>query len=131
LVLDEPTSALTERDAANLLNIIRRLKNSGISCIYISHHLEEVFEIADRVVVLRDGNIISDYRREEVIEAKIIEDMVGRKIDDMYPKVEVLTGKEVLRVENLTVAHPYILNKNIIENIGEYAVNIRKRVTCC
>lgn len=118
LVLDEPTSALTERDAANLLNIIRRLKDSGISCIYISHHLEEVFEIADRVVVLRDGNIISDYKREEVIEAKIIEDMVGRKIDDMYPKVQMKAGDEVLRVEDLTVAHPYIANKKIVENIS-------------
>jgi ABC-type sugar transport system ATPase subunit len=123
LVLDEPTSALTERDAANLLNIIRRLKDTGISCIYISHHLEEVFEIADRVVVLRDGNIISDYGREEVIEAKIIEDMVGRKIDDMYPKVETSVGEEVLRVEKLTVAHPYILNKNIVENIS---FNVRR-----
>lgn len=118
LVLDEPTSALTEKDAANLLNIIRSLKHSGISCIYISHHLEEVFEIADRVVVLRDGNIISNYKREEVIEAKIIEDMVGRKIDDMYPKVEIPIGEEVLRVENLTVSHPYIINKNIVENIS-------------
>jgi ABC-type sugar transport system ATPase subunit len=123
LVFDEPTSALTQTDAKNLFEIIKGLKNAGISCIYISHHLEEIFEIADRVLVLRDGNIISNYMRSEVVEKKIIEDMVGRKIDDMYPKQNVPIGEEVLRVEGITVAHPYIPNKNIVENVS---FNVKK-----
>jgi ABC-type sugar transport system ATPase subunit len=118
LVLDEPTSALTEKDAANLFNIIKELCSKGISCIYISHHLEEVFEIAKRVMVLRDGNVISCYNRADLKVNRIVEDMVGRKIDDMYPKEKVPLGHEVLRVENFTVKHPFIANKNIVENIG-------------
>ncbi|HBE77036.1 MAG TPA: D-xylose ABC transporter ATP-binding protein [Firmicutes bacterium] len=118
LVLDEPTSALTEQDAANLFSIIKELCSRGISCIYISHHLEEVFEIANRVMVLRDGNVISCYNRADLKVNRIVEDMVGRKIDDMYPKEKVPLGHEVLRVENFTVKHPFMADKNIVENIG-------------
>jgi ABC-type sugar transport system ATPase subunit len=118
LVLDEPTSALTEQDALNLFSIIKELCSRGISSIYISHHLEEVFEIANRVMVLRDGNVISCYNRAELKVNKIVEDMVGRKIDDMYPKETVPLGLEVLRIKNFTVKHPFIANKNIVENIN-------------
>jgi ABC-type sugar transport system ATPase subunit len=118
LVLDEPTSALTISETENLLGIIRRLAASGISCIYISHHMEEVFRISDRIQVLRDGKVISVYSKPEFDENRIIEDMVGRKIEAMYPKETVPLGPEILRVENLTVPHPFMPLKNIVEGIG-------------
>lgn len=118
ILFDEPTSALTETDSKTLLEIIKGLSKAGISCIYISHKLEEVMEISDRIAVLRDGNLISVYSRKEVSVDQIIEDMVGRKMDEMYPKKEVEIGNEILRVEGLTVEHPYIINKNIVENVS-------------
>ena len=104
LVLDEPTSALTETETQTLMAILGKLRNEGISCIYISHKLDEVFGIADRITVLRDGHVISTTARAAVRPEKIIEDMVGRKIETMYPKVKLPLGKEVLRVEGFTVA---------------------------
>lgn len=118
LLFDEPTSALTETDAANLMEIIRSLANDGISCIYISHRLEEVMQLAHRIAVLRDGRMISVNRREDVTVNKIIEDMVGRKLNEMYPKQELPIGGKVFEIKNFTVPHPYILNKNIVENMG-------------
>jgi ABC-type sugar transport system ATPase subunit len=104
LVLDEPTSALTETETQTLMAILGKLRDEGISCIYISHKLDEVFGIADRITVLRDGHVISTTPRVEVRPERIIEDMVGRKIETMYPKVKLPLGKEVLRVEGFTVA---------------------------
>lgn len=118
ILFDEPTSALTETDAANLMDIIRNLAKDGISCIYISHRLEEVMELANRIAVLRDGNMISVNKREDVTVNNIIEDMVGRKLDEMYPKQDVKIGEKVFEVKNLTVPHPYVLNKNIVEDMG-------------
>lgn len=118
LLFDEPTSALTEADADNLMEIIRKLAKEGISCIYISHRLEEIMELADRVAVLRDGNLISVRPRDEVTVELIIEDMVGRKLDEMYPKQKLFIGETEFEVKDLTVPHPYILNKNIVENMN-------------
>lgn len=118
LLFDEPTSALTESDADNLMEIIRRLSKNGISCIYISHRLEEVFALADRIAVLRDGNLISVRAKEEVNIDAVIEDMVGRKMDEMYPKKQVAIGDVCMQVENITVAHPYIKNKNVVEEVS-------------
>jgi ABC-type sugar transport system ATPase subunit len=117
LVLDEPTSALTGTEANTLMEIISRLRTEGISSIYISHKLDEVFEIADRVTVLRDGHVISTTARAEVHPEKVIEDMVGRKIETMYPKVKIALGAEVLRVEGFTVASR-IPGKNIVEDVS-------------
>jgi ABC-type sugar transport system ATPase subunit len=118
LVLDEPTSALTQLDAQNLLRIIKSLKQNGISIIYISHKLEEVYEIADRIIVLRDGCCISNNLNKDILPDKIIEDMVGRKIYTLYPKENVTLGEEILKVENITVPHPFMLQKNIVEDIS-------------
>jgi ABC-type sugar transport system ATPase subunit len=117
LVLDEPTSALTETETQTLMGIIRRLRSEGISCIYISHKLDEVFGIADRVTVLRDGHVISTTAKEQVAAERIIEDMVGRKIETMYPKVKIPLGAEVLRVDGFTVASR-IPGKHIVENVS-------------
>ena len=117
LVLDEPTSALTEKETTTLMRIIQGLKDQGISCIYISHKLEEVFNIADRITVLRDGSVISTTPRAAVEASRVVEDMVGRKIEMMYPKVPVPLGEEVLRVEGLTVPSR-IPGRNIVENLS-------------
>lgn len=118
LLFDEPTSALTETDAANLMGIIRKLAADGISCIYISHRMDEVMQLADRIAVLRDGCMISVRNRADVVVDQIIEDMVGRKLDEMYPKQQVEIGDKEFEVKNLTVPHPYILNKNIVEELS-------------
>ena len=118
LILDEPTASLTEDEANNLIRLIHELKNEGISCIYISHKLDEVFNISDRVVVMRDGKYISEYEKADINPAEIIEDMVGRKMDKMYPVSDRKAGKEVLRVENIQVPHPYAARKKIIEDVS-------------
>ena len=88
LIFDEPTSSLNEDDSENLLNIMRELKEQGITCIMISHKLREVTAIADTITVLRDGSTICslDAATDDISEANIIKNMVGRTIDDIYPK---------------------------------------------
>lgn len=118
LVLDEPTSALTLTEVDQLMDLLNELRKEGVSCIYISHKLEEVYRIADRVLVLRDGQTINSHKMNEVDEDLLIEEMVGRKIENLYPKVKVPIGEEVLRVENLSVPHPTMKNKNIVDGIS-------------
>ena len=117
LVLDEPTSALTESETQKLMEIISRLRTEGISSIYISHKLDEVFGLADRITVLRDGRVISTTARAEIHPDKVIEDMVGRKIENMYPKVTLPLGAEVLRIEGFTVASR-IPGRNIVQDVS-------------
>jgi len=118
LVLDEPTSALTESETQNLLSLIRGLRDQGISCIYISHKLEEVFTVADRVVVLRDGRLISTNERGCCSRNQVVEDMVGRRIENLFPKETVEIGAEVLRVEDLSVPHPFTSRKKILDGVS-------------
>ena len=106
LILDEPTAALTPGETENLMRILRGLKDEGISCIYISHKLEEVFGISDRVLVMRNGRVVSGYSRAEIVPDRIIRDMIGREIDRFYPDVDKQLGAERFRVEGLTVPHP-------------------------
>lgn len=116
LILDEPTAALTEAETENLISVIQALKREGISCIYISHKLDEVFRISDRIVVMRDARVVSTYNRAQFVPEMIIEDMIGRHIDKMYPDMnDRVIGEEVLRVEHFTVRHPSS-TKNIIED---------------
>jgi ABC-type sugar transport system ATPase subunit len=117
LVLDEPTSALTDRETETLMRILQGLRAQGLSCIYISHKLEEVFSIADRITVLRDGSVISTTPRREVVAARVVEDMVGRKLETMYPKARVPLGAELFRVEGLTVPSR-IPGKNVVTDLG-------------
>ncbi len=117
LVLDEPTSALTQTEADNLLRLIRNLKEKHVSCLYISHKLDEVFAIADRICVLRDGRHISTYGAGEASPRQLIEDMVGRKMEILYPKQEVEIGGEILRVEDFCVPHPYRRGHNIVDHV--------------
>ena len=117
LILDEPTSVLTEKEANSLMDILRGLKDKGISCIYISHKLDEIFALCDRTVVFRDGEKISEYTKSAGYgSSKVIEDMIGRHLDAMYPVRKANIGEEVLRVEHFRVAHPFAYGKSIIED---------------
>ena len=119
LVLDEPTSALTDKEVDKLFSIIRRLREQGVACVYISHKLDEVFEIADRVTVMRDGHVISTRKISETNNDRLVEEMVGRKMDSMYPGGRFHASDEVvMKVTDLTVPHPSIVDKNIVENIS-------------
>ena len=119
LILDEPTAMLTEEEAGNLFSILRHIRDEGLSCLYISHKLEEVFDLCDRIVVLRDGRHINAYKKTDAYNSKkIIEDMIGRSLDMMYPKMDHAIGEEVLRVENFRVPHPFAYGKNILANVS-------------
>jgi len=118
LILDEPTAALTESEAKNLMSVLRNLKTQGISCIYISHKLDEVFDISDRVITMRDACIVSTYAKSEIVPDKIIEDMVGRRVDQTVKKNIFYSDNEALRIEHFRVRHPYASHKNIIEDVS-------------
>lgn len=118
MVLDEPTSALTDQEVDILMTYLRRLRQEGVSCIFITHKLEELFAIADRVVTMRDGEVIGTHLIDEVDKNTLISEMVGRQVENLYPKAQVEIGQEILRVEDLSVPHPTIQGRNIVENIS-------------
>ena len=118
LVLDEPTSALANAEIEQLMKILKSLREQGVSCIYISHKLDEIYKICDRVMVLRDGHTIGVHDIHEVDQSTLIEEMVGRKIENLYPKTVVEIGQEAMRVEHLSVPHPTIKGKNIVDDIS-------------
>jgi len=101
LVMDEPTSALSREEVERLFKIIDSLKKQGLAIIYISHHLPEIFRVADRITVMRDGKKVGTYGRDEVTTESLIEKMVGKSIDKFYEKRTANIGKEIFRVENL------------------------------
>src|SRR3989454_10536205 len=102
LVRDELTAALTGREVDRLFELIRSLRRSGVSVIYISHRLQEIKQVADRVTVLRDGRRIVTAPVEGITVDEIVRQMVGRALTEQYPKERVEAGKEVLRVEGLS-----------------------------
>jgi len=101
LIMDEPTAALTESDVEQLFSIVRLLRERGVSIVYISHRLNEVFELADRVTVLRDGQYIGTQDVADTTERDLISMMVGRTIDNLFPKQESEIGEVVLEIRNL------------------------------
>lgn len=102
LIMDEPTSTLTLHEVDELFDIVRKLRDSGTAIIFITHRIEEVFQIADRVTVLRDGHFVGVHSIKDVNNAQIIKMMVGRTVDDLYPKVKTKIGNLVFRVEGLS-----------------------------
>jgi len=116
LILDEPTAALNDEDSAHLLDLIRHLREQGITSIIISHKLNEIKAIADEVTIIRDGRTIEtlDLEGDAVSEDRIIKGMVGRDLEHRYPDRSVEVGDEVFRVEDWTVHHPTDTNRTII-----------------
>lgn len=102
LIMDEPTSSLTSKEIKNLFRIVRQLKEKGVSIIYISHRLEEIMEIGDRVTVMRDGCFVGTREVATLQMQELITMMVGRKIEDVYNRTYQPAGKELLRTEKLT-----------------------------
>jgi rhamnose transport system ATP-binding protein len=104
LIMDEPTSSLTLSEVADLFRLVRRLRSEGTAIIFISHRLEELFELADRVTVLRDGSYVDTKSITDVTRDDLIRMMVGRTISNLFPKQDVRAGEVVLKVEHLARA---------------------------
>lgn len=98
VIMDEPTSSLSQKEVNKLFEIVRRLRERGVALIYITHRLDEVFALADRVTVLRDGNFISSHPVSQVSPQQLVALMVGRVISDLYPRSSTKPGEVVLRV---------------------------------
>ena len=102
IIMDEPTAALTKRESEELYRIAKKLRDEGKSIIFISHRFEDMYELATRVTVFRDAQYIGTYDVDGITNADLIKAMVGREINDLFPKPQVELGEEVLRVENLS-----------------------------
>lgn len=113
IIFDEPTASLTEREVQALFQIIEKLKRDGMGIVYISHRLEEIFTICDRVTVIRDGQYISTKNVRDTNKDELVADMVGRKMENYYPKADTKIGGELFRVE-----HYY--DEGFLEDINFY-----------
>ncbi|PZO82130.1 MAG: ABC transporter ATP-binding protein [Mesorhizobium amorphae] len=118
LILDEPTASLSEKDSQALLDLLIGFKNQGISCILISHKLNEVGRVADRITVIRDGRTIETMEREQISEDRIITSMVGRSLEDRYPTREPKVGETVFEVKNWRVFHPVHPEREVIKSVN-------------
>lgn len=124
LILDEPTAALNDADSEHLLDLLHQFKSQGMTCIIISHKLNEIAEIADKTTIIRDGYVIEtlDMKKDKVDQERIIKGMVGREMNNRYPQREPKIGDEVLRVENWSVYHPDDPNRVVVDNAN---LNVR------
>jgi ABC-type sugar transport system ATPase subunit len=119
LILDEPTSSLALDEIDNLFKHLEDLRSKGLTCVFITHKLNEIFKITDHTTVLRDGEVTGEFDRQGYREEDIITAMVGRRIENLYPTRTTQAGEqEVLRVENLTIPHPTIANRNVVEDVS-------------
>jgi D-xylose transport system ATP-binding protein len=106
LILDEPTSALTQAEIDQLMEILRNLKEHGVTCIYITHKLEEFFRIADTITILRDGRVITTQPTKELNREKLVSFMVGREMKERFPKGNRRPGEVIFEVEDLHAQDP-------------------------
>ena len=120
LILDEPTSSLNEQDSEALLELLLEFKRKGISSILISHKLNEVVKVADKITVLRDGQTVStlDCDKSEEMENKIIKDMVGRELTNRFPPRDVKIGDTLMEVKNWNAFHPVHANRQVIKDVN-------------
>ncbi|WP_165067786.1 multiple monosaccharide ABC transporter ATP-binding protein [Marisediminicola senii] len=118
LILDEPTAALNDEDSAHLLDLLRHLRDQGITSIIISHKLKEIRKIADTVTIIRDGATIESFEMTEpdATEARIIRSMVGRPLDNLFPPREPDIGEEYFRVENWNAYHPVDTARKVVDD---------------
>src|SRR5881296_3771790 len=118
LVLDEPTAALTDTEVETLFRILNDLRARDVAMIYISHKLDEVFRISDRVTVLRDGKTIDTSAARETDESKVIAKMVGREVDQIFPEPHHDRGEVVFEVRNVIVEDPAVPGKLFVDRIS-------------
>jgi ribose transport system ATP-binding protein len=102
LVMDEPTTALSDRETERLFAIVKQLRSEGMAIIYISHRMAEIYELSDRLSVFRDGEFVGELTRPEFSSERIIEMMVGRKLEDLFPEKVAVPGEVVLQVKNMS-----------------------------
>ncbi len=118
LVLDEPTAALTESEVETLFVILRKLLERGVGMIYISHKLDEVFEMSDRITVLRDGKTVGTQNAGDLTKDKVISLMVGREVGDIFPQTSHEFGETAMEVRNLTAYDLDNPNKKLVDNVS-------------
>ncbi|HZY68777.1 MAG TPA: multiple monosaccharide ABC transporter ATP-binding protein [Devosia sp.] len=123
LILDEPTASLSEKDSQTLLALLRDLRAQGISCILISHKLNEIRAVADRVTVIRDGRTIETINTEDITEDRIIASMVGRSLENRFPPRQPKIGDVIFEVKNWSVYHPLHTDRQVIKGID---LNVRR-----
>lgn len=111
IIMDEPTAALTQSETQILFQVIKSLREKGVSIVYISHRMEEIFELCDRITVLRDGEYVGTRNISDINMDDIVQMMIGRQIGERFPKRNVKIGKEVIKVENLS-------HKNIFKDVS-------------
>lgn len=111
VIMDEPTSALSDKEVQVLYRIIRHLTRDGVSVLFISHKLEEVFDLADRVTIFRDGHMVGQHKVEGLTMDALIDGIAGRKVENLYPKIEQEPGEVLLEVKNLG-------KRGVFENIS-------------
>lgn len=115
IIMDEPTDALTDKETLSLFEVIKTLKAQNKGIIYISHRLKEIFEICDDVTILRDGTFIAEHPVSEIDENRLIEMMVGRKLEELYPRLEVEIKAPILKIKGLTNKHVKNINFELKE----------------
>jgi putative multiple sugar transport system ATP-binding protein len=120
LILDEPTASLNEKDSETLLSLLKEFKSKGIASILISHKLNEISKVADRITVLRDGTTVDtlDCHAEAISEDRIIKAMVGRELKDRYPKRERNIGETIFTVKDWSVYHPLHADRQMIKQVS-------------
>jgi putative multiple sugar transport system ATP-binding protein len=122
LILDEPTSSLNDEESEKLLDLILELKNQGLTCVMISHKLNEVLKIADSVTILRDGTSISSYdvKADNLTETTIIKDMVGRDLTQRFPERHTVPGDTIMEVKDWTVYHQDYHSIRVVDDASFY-----------
>ena len=118
LILDEPTSALSEAEIDKLMDILRILKSNGITCIYITHKLEELFRITDKVTVMRDGKEIITEATKELTQEKLVKYMVGREMKERFPKAKRKPGEVIFKVEDLQALDPNESSRKVLNGVS-------------
>jgi ABC-type sugar transport system ATPase subunit len=118
IILDEPTAALAEHEVALLFNSMRKLKERGFTLIFVSHKIDEVYKIADRVAILRDGKLVCEEDIQNIRPSEMIEMIIGRKLASMYPKEEAPIGNVILEVKNFFIKDPLNPTKYFIEDMS-------------
>jgi putative multiple sugar transport system ATP-binding protein len=125
LILDEPTASLNEADSAALLELLLGFKARGMTAILISHKLNEIARVADKITIIRDGSTVEtlDCRKEPISEGRIIKGMVGREMTDRYPPRSVTIGEELFRIDDWRVEHPLHSGREVIKGVN---LNVRR-----